>query len=118
MSDLELAKRKCEACAPGTPPIDESRAAELGGQIDQGWNRDGNKMLRRTFKFRNFRDAFGFATRIALVAEQEGHHPDLEVGWGKAAVSLTTHVAGGLTDNDFILAAKIDRLASGTGLKD
>lgn len=117
MDDAHLAQRKCEACAPGTPPIAEDRAALLYGQIDSAWERETNKKLHRSFEFRNFRDAFGLATRIALLAEQEGHHPDLDIGWGRLGVMLTTHVAGGLTDNDFILAAKIDRLAGGTGLK-
>lgn len=113
-----MAKRRCEVCAPGTPPIDEKRAVELNGQIDPAWERESNRNLRRSFKLGNFRDAFGLATRVALLAEQEGHHPDLEIGWGRLVILLTTHVAGGLTDNDFILAAKIDRLTAGTGLKD
>lgn len=110
----ELAGRKCEACAPGTPPLEESRAAELHTQLDGAWERDGNKRLHRFLEFSNFREAFAFATRVALLAEAEGHHPDLTIGWGKAGVDLTTHVAGGLTDNDFILAAKIDLLVTGS----
>lgn len=113
----ELARRKCEACTPGTPPLDEARAAELHAQIDPDWTREANISIRRELSFRNFRDAFGFATRVALLAEGEGHHPDLEVGWGRVALTLTTHAAKGLTDNDFILAAKVDRLAAGLGLK-
>lgn len=105
-----LSARKCVACAPGTPPLDASRAGELQAQLDPAWRRDGNRRLLRTFEFRNFRDAFGLTARIALLAEAEGHHPDLELGWGRVAVTLTTHAAKGLTDNDFILAAKIDRL--------
>ncbi len=110
MSAAELASRRCTTCAPGTPPLQESRAAELHSQLDPAWSREGNQRLRRAFEFRNFRDAFGFTARIALLAEAEGHHPDLELGWGRVAVALTTHAAKGLTDNDFILAAKIDRL--------
>jgi 4a-hydroxytetrahydrobiopterin dehydratase len=106
----ELASRHCQACAPGTPPIEEARAAELQAQLDPAWAREGTARLRRELRFRNFRDAFGFTARVALLAESEGHHPDLELGWGRVAVALTTHAAGGLTDNDFILAAKIDRL--------
>jgi 4a-hydroxytetrahydrobiopterin dehydratase len=106
----ELAKRHCQACVPGTPPIEEARAVELEAQLDPAWSREGTTRLRREFRFRNFRDAFGFTARVALLAESEGHHPDLELGWGRVAVTLTTHAAGGLTDNDFILAAKIDRL--------
>jgi 4a-hydroxytetrahydrobiopterin dehydratase len=106
----ELAGRRCEACAPGTPPIEQARAVELEAQLDPAWSREGTVRLRRELSFRNFRDAFGFVARVALLAEAEGHHPDLELGWGRAAVALTTHAAGGLTDNDFILAAKLDRL--------
>lgn len=114
----ELVRRKCEACVPGTPPIGEARAAELHAQIDPGWGREGSARIERTFRFRNFRDAFGFATRVALLAESEGHHPDLEIGWGLVRLTLTTHAAKGLTDNDFILAAKIDRIHSGTGARE
>jgi 4a-hydroxytetrahydrobiopterin dehydratase len=110
LSETELAGRSCTTCRPGTPPLEESRAAELQRQLDPAWDREGNHWLRRGFRFRNFRDAFGFTARIALLAEAEGHHPDLELGWGRVAVALTTHAAKGLTDNDFILAAKIDRL--------
>jgi 4a-hydroxytetrahydrobiopterin dehydratase len=71
----------------------------------------GRQQLVRSFTFPDFMSAVQFVTRIATVAEQEGHHPDLEVGWGRVQVKLWTHAAGGLTENDFILAAKIDRLA-------
>ena len=74
------------------------------------WQREGNQRLRREFKFPNFRDAFGFVARVALVAESEAHHPDIELGWGRAQFELTTHAACGLTRNDFVMAAKIDRL--------
>ena len=114
----DLAKRKCEACEPGTPPIDEDRAEELERQLNSEWEREANQKIHRQIRFRNFRDAFGFATRIALLAEDEGHHPDMTIGWGYVGVELTTHTAKGLTDNDFIIAAKIDRLTAGAGLKD
>lgn len=106
----ELAAAHCEACEPGTPPLSEAEAAELSGQVP-GWERDGNRALRRERTFPNFRDAFGFVARVALIAEAEGHHPDIELGWGRAAFDLTTHAASGLTRNDFVMAAKIDRLA-------
>jgi 4a-hydroxytetrahydrobiopterin dehydratase len=110
MTETELAKRKCEACAPGTPHLEEAAAAELHAKVDPAWERDATRTLRRSFEFANFRDAFGFATRVALLAEGQGHHPDMEVGWGRVAVALTTHAADGLTDNDFIMAARIDHL--------
>jgi 4a-hydroxytetrahydrobiopterin dehydratase len=108
----DLARRKCEACEGGTPPITPGRIAELQPQIDPAWQVEDGKQLQRSFTFPDFTDAFGFATRVALVAESEGHHPDFELGWGRVALVLTTHAAGGLTDNDFIMAAKIDRLAA------
>ena len=117
MEERDLSKRKCDVCRPGTPPIDEARAAELEQAIDAAWEREATAWLRRTFRFGNFRDAFGFATRVALLAEDEGHHPDLDVGWGRVSVKLRTHVAKGLTDNDFIMAAKVDRLEGESGAR-
>jgi 4a-hydroxytetrahydrobiopterin dehydratase len=105
----ELAAAHCEACTPGTPTLPESEAAELSAQVPD-WEREGTTALRREFSFPNFRDAFGFVARVALIAEAEGHHPDIELGWGRAAFELTTHAASGLTRNDFVLAAKIDKL--------
>jgi 4a-hydroxytetrahydrobiopterin dehydratase len=107
-----LAEAHCEACVPGTPPLPEQEAAVLSAQAP-AWQRDGNRTLRREFSFPDFRDAFGLVARVALLAESEGHHPDIELGWGRAAFSLTTHAAGGLTRNDFIMAARIDQLTRG-----
>ena len=106
----ELASEHCEACEPGTPPVSEEEAARLAARVP-AWQREANQRLSREFKFPNFRDAFGFVARVALVAESEGHHPDMELGWGRARFDLTTHAASGLTRNDFVMAAKIDRLA-------
>ena len=107
----ELAAAHCEVCAPGTPILPEPEAAELSAQVPE-WERDGTRALRREFAFPNFRDAFGFVAKAALIAEAEGHHPDIELSWGRAAFELTTHAAKGLTRNDFVLAAKIDQLAA------
>lgn len=112
MTAENLARLKCEVCRPGTPPIDESQAERLHAQIHSAWQREGNSLIRRTFEFRNFREPFGLATKIALLAEEQGHHPDLEIGWGRLVVTFTTHAAGGLTPNDFIMAAKIDRFTA------
>jgi 4a-hydroxytetrahydrobiopterin dehydratase len=105
----ELAKGHCEACEPGTPPLPEAEAAALSSEVPD-WERSGNQSLRREFSFPDFRDAFGFVAQAALIAEAEGHHPDIELGWGRASFELTTHAASGLTRNDFVLAAKIDQL--------
>jgi 4a-hydroxytetrahydrobiopterin dehydratase len=95
----------------GTPPLSEDQAQALNTQLDHGWQRDGTRRLSREFSFGDFRDAFGFATRVALLAEREFHHPELTVTWGKVLVTLWTHTVEGLSRNDFIIAAKIDRLA-------
>jgi 4a-hydroxytetrahydrobiopterin dehydratase len=106
----ELAGAHCEACVQGTPPMAEEEAAKLSSEVPE-LEREGNRALRREFSFADFKDAFGFVARAALIAESEGHHPDVELGWGRAAFELTTHAASGLTRNDFVLAAKIDQLA-------
>ena len=97
----------------GASPLGEDEARELDSQVDRAWQRDGTRRLSREFSFGNFRDAFGFATRVALLAEREFHHPELTVTWGNVAVTSWTHTVGGLTRNDFIIAAKIDRLQGG-----
>ena len=94
----------------GTPPLGEDEARALGTHLDSGWRRDGTGRLGRDLTFGDFRDAFGFATRVALLAEREFHHPELTVTWGKVQVTLWTHTVKGLSRNDFIMAAKIDRL--------
>jgi 4a-hydroxytetrahydrobiopterin dehydratase len=99
----------------GTPPLGEDQAQALNAHLDHGWQRDGTRRLSREFTFGDFRDAFGFATRVALLAEREFHHPELTVTWGSLVVTLWTHTARGLSRNDFIIAAKIDRLAEPTG---
>jgi 4a-hydroxytetrahydrobiopterin dehydratase len=106
----ELARQHCEPCEKGSSPLEEPEAAALASEVP-GWERSSNQTLRREFPFENFRDAFGFVARVALVAEAEGHHPDIELGWGRAAFQLTTHAASGLTKNDFVMAAKISQLA-------
>jgi 4a-hydroxytetrahydrobiopterin dehydratase len=107
----ELAKKHCEVCKPGMQPLSEPDAQALKTQIP-AWSCESNKHVTREFKFSNFRDAFGFVTRVCLLAESEGHHPDVELGWGRANVSFRTHVAGGLTQNDFVMAAKVDELVA------
>src|SRR3954447_5935066 len=107
---MALASEHCEACAKGTPPLSEEEAAGLASEVP-GWERDGNQRLRRGFALPDLRAAFGFVARAALVAESEFHHPDIELGWGRAAFELTTHAASGLTRNDFVMAAKLDALA-------
>jgi 4a-hydroxytetrahydrobiopterin dehydratase len=107
--ETPLHERHASELPKGTPALEGDELERRLGQVGAAWERDGD-LLRRTWEFADFRDAFGFATRVALVAEREFHHPDLFVTWGKVTVTTTTHSIGGLSDNDFILAARLDRL--------
>jgi 4a-hydroxytetrahydrobiopterin dehydratase len=106
----ELWKRRPVERAPGTPTLTEADAADLDGQLGEGWYRVGTTRLHREFSFNTFSAAFAYATRLALLAEQYQHHPVLEVSWGRLVVSFTTDSIGGLSENDYIMAARIDRL--------
>jgi 4a-hydroxytetrahydrobiopterin dehydratase len=108
----ELTAMKCEACSGSTPSLTAGEISQMRTELDTDWAVADNKQLRREWKSKNFNTAFSLATSIALLAQQEGHHPDLEVGWGRLVCVLTTHAIGGLSKNDFIMAAKIDRLES------
>ena len=108
----ELARERCQSCTADTPTLRPAEAAGLLAQLDGDWTIAG-ACLRRRLTFPDFASAFSLATRVALVAERESHHPDMSIGWGYLALELTTHAAQGLTRNDFILAAKIDRAAGG-----
>lgn len=98
-----------EHCKDGAEVLAAEESNALAAQVPR-WQRSDTGVLSREFEFANFRDAFGFVARAALVAEREFHHPDIELGWGRAGFKLTTHSAGGLTRNDFVMAAKIDAL--------
>jgi 4a-hydroxytetrahydrobiopterin dehydratase len=109
----ELAGRSCTPCRGGVPPM-ERADAERYLQEAPGWAlQDGATRIERRFQRRNFKDALALVNRIGALAEDEGHHPDITFGWGYVAVSLHTHKIKGLHENDFIMAAKINRLAEG-----
>jgi 4a-hydroxytetrahydrobiopterin dehydratase len=116
----DLARERCEACTGATPRIGPDEARELATRLDEGW-RLGEDTIEREFTSKSFNAAFGLATRVALLAENQGHHPDIEVGWGRLVVRLTTHAIKGLSRNDFVMAARIDRMtstASGPGQRE
>ena len=106
MSDLT--KKKCVPCEGGVPPLPEGKVKELLKEV-KGWQREG-KGIAREFKFKDFRQAQKFLNKVAGLAESEGHHPDIYWFYNKVKLTSWTHTAGGLTENDFILAAKIDTL--------
>lgn len=105
----ELAEKTCVPCRGGVPPLQGPALAALEQQVS-GWTVVEEHHLTKTFKFPDFRRALEFTNRVGELAEQQGHHPDLLLAWGKVQVTLWTHKINGLTENDFILAAKIDGL--------
>jgi 4a-hydroxytetrahydrobiopterin dehydratase len=113
----DLARERCEACTGATPRIGTDEARELSAQLDAGW-RVGENAIEREFTSKTFNAAFGLATRVALLAESQGHHPDMEVGWGRLLVRFTTHAIKGLSRNDFVMAARVDRIARSDGSTD
>jgi 4a-hydroxytetrahydrobiopterin dehydratase len=108
---VALAEKSCTPCRGGIPPLSESQAAGYHTQAPEWQLLDQATRIERTFRFKNFGEAFRFVERAAELAEAEGHHPDITFGWGYATVSLRTKKIRGLHENDFIMAAKLDRLA-------
>jgi len=105
-----LASRQCEPCRGGIPPLSEDEARKLAQETPNWTVTEDGKRLVRTVELEDFKAAMEFVNRVADVAEREGHHPDIAIHWNKVALVLWTHKIGGLHENDFILAAKIDRL--------
>ena len=105
----ELAKKHCVPCRGGVPPLAGEALAALQQSLPS-WKAIEEHHLEKSFLFPDFAKALAFVMRIGAVAEEEGHHPDLGLSWGKVDVKIYTHKIGGLTENDFILAAKIDQL--------
>ena len=108
----DLLKKKCVPCEGGVIPFNISEIHKYQKKVD-GWdvikNNKGIFFLEKKFKFENFLESQNFVNLVGKISEEEGHHPDLSFGWGYAKVSITTHAIEGLSENDFILAAKIDR---------
>jgi 4a-hydroxytetrahydrobiopterin dehydratase len=107
MSDL--ASKTCVPCRGDVPPLAGEELEELSRQLP-GWEVVEGHHLRREFRFQNFGEALGFVNRVGELAEEQGHHPDIDFGWGRAGITIFTHKIDGLTESDFVLAAKVDRL--------
>jgi 4a-hydroxytetrahydrobiopterin dehydratase len=105
----ELADRQCVPCRGGVPPLAGDEITKLQSRLD-GWEVVDEHHLRKEHKFKDFKEAQAFVNRAGDVAEQQGHHPDICYGWGHAEITIWTHKIDGLTESDFILAAKIDAL--------
>lgn len=108
----QLAQEKCEACSKDAPKLNDEQIEELLKEVPE-WNVEtveGEKRLTRTFKFKDFAGAFAFTRKVADIAEEEGHHPAILTEYGKTTVDWWTHIIGGLHRNDFVMAARTDRL--------
>lgn len=109
MSDL--ASKNCVPCKGGVPPLKGKELGDLAKQTP-GWQVVEDHHITRTFKFPDFKQAIAFVNKVGDLAEQQGHHPDIFLAWGKAQITTWTHSINGLTESDFILAAKIDKLGA------
>lgn len=107
---MDLSTKKCVPCEGGVPPLNENEISDLKEQISDSWIVEDNSKLTREFFFVSYRHTIDFVNKVAAIAEEEGHHPVLHVFFGRAIVELWTHSISGLSENDFILAAKIDKL--------
>ena len=106
---MGLADQKCVPCRGGVPSMEWSKVQELLYQLKAGWHVNPQGHLERTYAFPDFAQALAFADKVGAIAEEEGHHPDLHIAWGKCTVEIWTHKIDGLTESDFYLAAKADR---------
>ena len=111
----DLSKKKCAPCEGGVVPFDISEIHKYQKKVD-GWNiiKDEKNVffLKKNFKFNNFEKSQVFVNDVGKISEEEGHHPDITFGWGYAVIKITTHAIEGLSENDFILAAKIDQISN------
>lgn len=113
MTGTDLTTKHCVPCEGGMPPLEEKQEDALHQEVSS-WLllRDGNHKLRRQFSFKTFLDGIEFVNKVAKIAESEGHHPDVSISYNKIQLDLFTHAVGGLSENDFIMAAKIDKLVT------
>jgi 4a-hydroxytetrahydrobiopterin dehydratase len=108
MSDL--ASKECVPCKGGVPPLRGDELRELQDRLGGDWQVVDGHHLAKTYRFKDFREALAFTNKLGGLAEEQGHHPDIHLSWGKVGVEIWTHKIDGLTESDFVLAAKSDRL--------
>ncbi len=107
---MELNQKKCVPCEVGGIPLSAERLDALRPKVPD-WITEGNKSISREYKFKDFAQNMAFVNKVAVISESEGHHPDMNIhDWNKLTITLSTHAIGGLSENDFILASKIDTL--------
>jgi len=106
----DLTTQKCIPCEGGTPPFNSEEIQEYLVQVSTEWGVTEDKKLSKKFKFKNFKESMDFVNKVADIAESEGHHPDITINYNRVLIELTTHSIGGLSKNDFIVAAKVEKL--------
>lgn len=107
---MALSEKKCVPCQGGVPPLKGEKLMELQRQLGGGWRVVNDHHLEKEIAFKDFKEALAFVNKVGALAEKEGHHPDLLLSYGKVKIQLWTHKIEGLTESDFILAAKCDKL--------
>ena len=108
---MELKNQKCKACSGNTPKFDEKQISDNLSKLNSWSVNDEQKMIYKKFNFKTFKQALNFTNKVGEIADLEGHHPDISLGWGYSLVMLHTHAIQGLSINDFIIAAKIDEIS-------
>lgn len=107
----ELAEKECVPCKGGVPPLKGEPLQKLLAQLGGGWQVVNEHHLEKEYTFENFRDALAFTNRVGELAEKQNHHPDIHLAWGKVKITIWTHKIDGLTESDFVMAAKIEALS-------
>ena len=107
---MELKNQKCQACSGNTPKFDEKQISDNLSKLNSWSVNDEQKMIYKKFNFKTFKQALNFTNKVGEIADLEGHHPDISLGWGYSLIMLHTHAIQGLSINDFIIAAKIDEV--------
>lgn len=110
MGTTRLAQKECVPCKGGVPPLGGDELRTLQRELDAGWEVVDEHHLEKTFEFPDFRSALDFTVKVGELAEEQGHHPDLYLSWGEVGVEIWTHKIDGLTESDFVLAAKVEEL--------
>lgn len=110
MPACSLTQKNCVPCEGGVPPIKGQKISEYLKMLESPWQVRNETKIEKEFKFKNFVEAINFVNKVADLSEKEGHHPDIHIHYNKVKIELWTHAIGGLSENDFILAAKIERI--------
>ena len=105
---MSLARETCVPCRGGVPPLTGEELAAVARELGGGWAVVAGHHLEKEFRFPDFAGALAFTNRVGAIAEEQGHHPDIHLAWGKVRVTIWTHKIDGLTRSDFVLAAKVD----------